>query len=109
MKTVLLMVILFFLLIFPHELGHFIAAKLCGVQVNEFAFGMGPALFQKQGKETLYSFRAIPVGGYCAMEGEDKEASTENTRAFNNRKWWQKVIILISGALMNILIAIIAL
>ena len=84
------------------------AAKACGVQVNEFAFGMGPALWQKQGRETLYSIRAIPVGGYCAMEGEDKEESEDNQRAFNNKKWWQKVIVLLAGALMNILIATLA-
>ena len=108
MVTILLMIILFVILIFPHELGHFLAAKACGVQVNEFAFGMGPAIWQKQGKETLYSIRAIPVGGYCAMEGEDKEESEDNDRAFNNKKWWQKIIVLFAGALMNILIAILA-
>lgn len=109
MITVILMIILFVFLIFPHELGHFMAAKACGVQVNEFAFGMGPAIFKKQGPETLYSIRAIPIGGYCAMEGEDKEESPDNPRAFNNKAWWQKIIILLAGAAMNILVAIIAL
>ena len=109
MLTILLMVILFVFLIFPHELGHFIAAKLFDVQVNEFAFGMGPAIFKKQGRETLYSIRAIPLGGYCAMEGEDTEESEDNPRAFNNKKWWQKIIILLAGAGTNILIAFIAL
>lgn len=108
MLTVILMIVLFVFLIFPHELGHFIAAKSFGVQVNEFAFGMGPAIFKKQGKETLYSIRAIPIGGYCAMEGEDTEESDDNPRAFNNKKWWQKIIILVAGAAMNIFIAFIA-
>ena len=107
MLTVILMVVLFVFLIFPHELGHFIAARACDVKVNEFAFGMGPAIFKKQGKETLYSIRAIPLGGYCAMEGEDTEDSGDDPRAFNNKKWWQKIIILLAGAGMNILIAII--
>lgn len=107
MLTVILMVVLFVFLIFPHELGHFIAAKACNVKVNEFAFGMGPAIFKKQGKETIYSIRAIPLGGYCAMEGEDTEDSGDDPRAFNNKKWWQKIIILLAGAGMNILIAII--
>ena len=103
--TIVLMVVLFVLLIFPHELGHFIAARLCNVQVNEFAFGMGPVIFKKQGKETQYSIRAIPVGGFCAMEGEDTEEAGDNPRAFNNKKWWQKIFILLAGATMNILIA----
>lgn len=109
MLTVILMLILFVFLIFPHELGHFIAAKACGVKVNEFAFGMGPAIFKRQGKETLYSIRAIPVGGYCAMEGDDTEESGDDPRAFNNKKWWQKIIILIAGAAMNVFIAFLAL
>ncbi len=107
--TVIYVILLFVLMIFPHELGHFIAAKACRVQVNEFAFGMGPALFKKQGRETLYSVRAVPVGGYCAMEGEDTEEASDNPRAFNNKKWWQKIIILVAGAAMNVLIAVLAL
>lgn len=103
--TIFLVILLFVILIFPHELGHFIAAKLCGVQVNEFAFGMGPVILKKQGKETLYSIRALPVGGFCAMEGEDTEEATENPRAFNNKSWWKKIIILVAGAAMNIIIA----
>lgn len=103
--TILLMVVLFVILIFPHELGHFIAARACNVQVNEFSFGMGPVIFKKQGKETQYSIRAVPVGGFCAMEGEDTEEAGDNPRAFNNKKWWQKIIILLAGATMNIFIA----
>lgn len=103
--TVLLVIALFIALIFPHELGHFIVAKLCKVQVNEFSFGMGPALLQKQGKETLYSLRLIPLGGYCAMEGEDAEEEDENPRSFNNKAWWQKILILSAGVVMNFLLA----
>ncbi len=103
--TIILVVVLFVLMIFPHELGHFVAAKACGVQVNEFAFGMGPAIFSRQGKETLYSIRLIPLGGYCAMEGEDEKSESDNERAFNNKSWWQKIIILAAGAFMNIVIA----
>lgn len=105
MTTILLMVVLFVLLIFPHELGHFIVARLCNVQVNEFSFGMGPVIFKKQGKETQYSIRAIPVGGFCAMEGEDTEEAGDNPRAFNNKRGWQKILILLAGAAMNIFIA----
>ena len=107
--TLILVVLLFVLLIFPHELGHFIAAKACGVKVNEFSFGMGPVLLSKKGEETLYSLRMIPIGGFCAMEGEDTQESDDNPRAFNNKRWWQKIIILLAGVTMNVLIAFLAL
>ena len=71
--TILLTVVMFGILIFIHEFGHFITAKLSGVRVNEFSMFMGPAIFKKQVGETLYSIRCIPIGGYCAMEGEDKD------------------------------------
>ena len=71
MKTAILAILLFALMIFPHELGHFLAARLLGVRVNEFAFGMGPAIWKKQGRETLYSIRILPIGGYKALEVED--------------------------------------
>lgn len=102
--TAIYAVILFVLLIFPHELGHFVAAKSVGVKVNEFAFGMGPAIYQKQGKETLYSIRLIPIGGFCAMEGEDEESDAEG--AFNNKPGWAKILVLVAGSAMNVLIAI---
>lgn len=115
MTTAILAIILFALMIFPHELGHFIAAKCMGVKVNEFAFGMGPALWKKQGKETLYSIRLFPIGGYCAMEGEDGQEDEEqkaepnevNDRAFNQKKPWQKLIILAAGSFMNLVTAVV--
>ena len=92
--------ILFFgILIAVHEGGHFLAAKLLGVQVNEFAIGMGPALFSRQKGETQYSLRLFPIGGYCAMEGEDEES--DNPRAFTNKAPWRKVIILVAGSFNN--------
>ena len=69
--TIVFAILLFSLLIFVHELGHFLAAKASGVQVNEFALFMGPAIFKKKIGETVYSLRCIPIGGYCAMEGEE--------------------------------------
>lgn len=97
--TIVFAVLLFSLLIFVHELGHFVAAKLSGVQVNEFAIFMGPAIFKKQIGETLYSIRCIPIGGYCAMEGEDE--ASENPRSFGAAAWWKRLIILIAGSFMN--------
>lgn len=69
---IIIAILAFGILIAVHELGHFLAAKACGVKVNEFAIGMGPALLKKQGKETLYALRLLPIGGFCAMEGEDE-------------------------------------
>lgn len=97
--SIIFAILLFSLLIFVHELGHFITAKLSGVQVNEFALFMGPAIFQKQIGETLYSLRCIPIGGYCAMEGEDEES--DNPRTFQKAAWWKRLIILVAGAAMN--------
>ena len=70
-------VLLFGLVIFLHELGHFVTAKMSGVRVNEFALGMGPTLFRFQRGETTYALRLFPIGGFCAMEGEDEESDDE--------------------------------
>ena len=97
--TILFAIVLFSFLIFIHEFGHFAAAKLSGVKVNEFSLFMGPAIWKKQKGETLYAIRTIPVGGYCAMEGEDGDS--DNPRAFGKAAWWKRLIILVAGAAMN--------
>ena len=97
--SVLFAVLLFSFLIFVHELGHFVAAKLSNVQVNEFSMFMGPAIWKKQVGETLYALRLIPIGGYCAMEGED--GGSDNPRSFHKAAWWKRLIILVAGAAMN--------
>ena len=102
--TIVYALLMICVLIFFHELGHFTAAKAVGVKVNEFALGMGPKLLKFQKGETLYSIRALPIGGFCAMEGEDEES--EDPKAFNNKKLWQKAIIIIAGSFMNLIIAI---
>ena len=102
--VIIFAILLFCLLIVVHEFGHFIAAKLCGVQVNEFSIFMGPALVQWGKGETKYSIRCIPLGGYCAMEGEDEE--TDNPRAFTRAKWWKRLIILVAGSAMNFVIGL---
>lgn len=103
--TIIYAVIIFCLLIFVHELGHFLVAKACGVKVNEFAIGMGPAIFKKQKGETLYAVRMFPIGGFCAMEGEDEDS--EDDRAFNNKPAWQRALVLAAGSFMNLLTAVI--
>src|SRR5574344_169510 len=88
-----------------HEFGHFIISKLFKVPVNEFAIGFGPKIFQKKFKGTMYSLRWIPLGGYCAIEGED--GSSESEYSFANIKWYKKICILVAGVLMNAILAII--
>lgn len=101
----ILAVVIFGIIILIHEFGHFFTAKLCGIKVNKFALGMGPCLLKKQWGETEYSIRLFPVGGFCAMEGEDSES--DNSRAFGNKPVWQRMIVIAAGALMNILLGFI--
>ena len=98
-------ILLFLILIIIHEFGHFIAAKLMGVRVNEFAVGFGPKLFSKKWGETKYAFNLIPLGGYCAMEGEDEEST--DGRAFCNKKPWRRFVIVVMGATFNLLLGLI--
>lgn len=102
----IIIAILFFgFIIFIHEFGHFIFAKLFGVKVNEFALGMGPTLFKKKGKETTYALRLFPIGGFVSMEGEEEDSS--DGRAFCNKKVWQRMIIVCAGAVFNIILGIV--
>lgn len=105
--TIVYAIILFVIMIFPHELGHFMVAKAVGVKVNEFAFGMGPVLLKRQKGETQYSIRLVPIGGFCAMEGENEES--DNSRAFNNKPMWAKISVLAAGSAMNVLITVLVL
>ncbi len=100
-----LLVLLFMITV--HEFGHFIAGRILGFQINEFAIGMGPKLLSKKSKKsgTEYSLRLLPLGGFCAFEGE--ESDTDNPKAFNKQAPWKRIIVLISGALFNFVSAII--
>jgi regulator of sigma E protease len=98
---IIIAIVAFGILITVHELGHFLAAKAFHVKVNEFAIGMGPALLKRQRGETLYTLRALPIGGYCAMEGEDEESP--DARAFTRQTRWKRLIILAAGSFMNFL------
>jgi Predicted membrane-associated Zn-dependent proteases 1 len=102
---IIITILLFALIIFLHELGHFIAAKLSGIKVNEFALGMGPKIIKKQGKETLYSLRPLPIGGFCAMEGEDED--NPDPRAFGNAKLRKRFIVILAGAFMNLVLGVV--
>ena len=102
---IILAILVFGLLIATHELGHFIVAKLCGVKVLEYSIGMGPAIWKRQGKETLYSLRILPIGGYCSMEGEDEES--EDPRAFTSQAAWKRALVLVAGTAMNFITGLI--
>lgn len=105
MATAIVTIVMFLLLITIHEFGHFIAAKAVGIKVLEFAVGMGPAVFKKQKGETLYSVRALPIGGYCKMEGEDSESTDE--RGFSAKPVWARIIVVAAGATLNIVLGFI--
>lgn len=107
-----------------HEFGHFLAAKLMGVKVNEFAIGMGPKILKWGKGETLYSIRLLPIGGFCAMEGEDEGSpmptalggnagrevgDTEGNRSLAKKKVWQRIIIVVAGVVMNLLLGFVLL
>ena len=92
-------------LIFIHEGGHFLVAKLCNVKVNEFAIGFGPTIWNKQGKETKYAIRLIPLGGFVSMEGEDEES--EHERSYSNASIPKRIAIVAAGAIVNIVFGLI--
>ena len=103
---ILLAILVLLVMITVHELGHYIAGKIFGFGIEEFAIGFGPKLFSKKRKSgELFSVRLLPIGGFCAFVGEDKDDT--DPKAFNNKKPWQRIIVLISGALMNYLLALV--
>lgn len=106
--TVIIAILIFGTLIFVHELGHYIAARIFKVGINEFSIGMGPKLISKTSKKTgiVYSLRLLPIGGFVSMMGEDEDSEDEN--ALNNKPVWQRMIIVAAGAFMNILTGVIA-
>ncbi len=100
-----LAVLVLLIMITVHELGHYISGKILGFGIEEFAVGFGPKLFSKKKKDgEIFSIRLLPIGGFCAFKGEDKDS--DDPTAFNNRKPWQRIIVLISGAFMNYLLAL---
>ncbi len=104
---IVLALVMFGVIIFVHELGHFLVAKACGVRVNEFAMGMGPKLLSFGKKETTYSLRLLPFGGFCAMEGEDE--ASDDPRSFGNKNVWKRMAIVVAGVLMNFLLGFLVL
>lgn len=105
--AILITVIGFGIMIFLHELGHFVAAKRFGVLVHEFAIGMGPKLFSFGKGETTYSLRLFPIGGFVRLEGENDLEENDNPRSFSNLSPLKRIVVLISGAFMNLLLGFI--
>lgn len=103
--NVLIGLLVFSLIIFFHELGHFLFAKMNGIYVNEFAVGMGPTLFSFQKKETKYSLKLIPMGGYCMMLGEEEDIDDEHS--FSTKSVWARISVVIAGPLFNFILAFI--
>ena len=101
---IMIAIVCFLLLVTGHEAGHFGVAKFLGMKVNEFSVGMGPLILSKKKKETQYSLRAIPLGGYCLLEGEDDDS--EDPRSFSKQPAWAKILVLLAGPFVNIVIGI---
>ncbi|WP_138159043.1 RIP metalloprotease RseP [Peptoniphilus catoniae] len=106
MYTLIGSIFVFMLVILLHEFGHYSVAKLVGIKVNEFSVGMGPKLIQKQKGETKYSLRALPIGGYVAMEGE--EESSDDPRSFSNVSVPKRMAVVVAGVFMNLVLAILS-
>ncbi len=104
---ILAAILVFGVIIVVHEAGHFAVAKWMGVRVNEFSVGMGPKIVQKQKGETMYSLRWLPIGGYCAMEGEDEDS--DDPGAFSNKPCWKRILVVVAGATMNFVMAFVLL
>ena len=115
--TILAALLVFSAVIAIHEFGHFTVAKLCGIQVNEFSIGMGPVLWKKNHKGTQYSLRALPVGGFVALEGEESPESQQETEAsvqppgvpLNEAPVWQRALVMVAGAVMNFVLGFVVL
>ncbi len=103
MVTVLISLIVFGLVVLVHEFGHFAVAKLSGITVHEFSIGMGPKIFGKKSGDTSYSLRAIPLGGYVKMEGEDEESESEGS--FSSKSIPKRMAVILAGAFMNFVLA----
>ncbi len=103
---VLIAILVLLAMITVHEFGHYIVGKIFGFGIEEFAIGFGPKLFKRQNKKTgeKFSVRLLPLGGFCAFKGEDEEDTDPS--AFNNKKPWQRILVLIAGAFMNYLLAL---
>ncbi len=103
--NIIFIILIFGIIISFHEFGHFIVAKLCGVGVTEFAIGMGPKIASFKKKETRYSLRLLPIGGFCMMVGEDEEVDAENS--FSKKPVWMRMLVVLAGPVFNFILALV--
>ena len=106
--SVLLAILILLVMITVHEFGHYLAGKALKFKINEFAIGFGPKLFKRASKKTgeLFSIRLLPLGGFCAFEGEDGDGEESSENAFTKKAPWKRIIVLVAGPLMNYLLAL---
>lgn len=104
---ILLALVVLGVCIFIHEFGHFLSARACGLKVQEFAVGMGPALVKWRRKDTDYAIRVLPIGGYCAFVGENMDDEAEDPDNINLQPAWKRLIMTVSGAAMNFVLALV--
>jgi len=103
--TFITAIIVFSVIVLVHEYGHYKVARNVGIRVEEFAIGMGPILYKKEKNGILYSIRAIPIGGFCKMEGE--EENIKSTTSFSNKTVWQRFKVIAAGPIMNFILALV--
>ena len=109
---IIILILMLGILVLVHELGHFLVAKKCGVHIYEFSIGMGPVIFKHMGKDKIqYSIRALPIGGYVQMAGEvmEDDDKVDKSKFMCNKPWWQRVLILVAGVMMNFITAFVLL
>ncbi|PKM86848.1 MAG: RIP metalloprotease RseP [Firmicutes bacterium HGW-Firmicutes-12] len=112
LNTLFISIIVFGIIVFVHEFGHYIVAKATGIRVEEFALGMGPKFLSKKWGETVYSLRVLPLGGFCKMSGETGDAEYEKNnfpdpRRFDQKPLWARISVVVAGPIMNFLLAVI--
>ncbi len=100
--TIIVTILMFLVMVSLHEFGHFAVGKLLNFKILEYSIGFGPVLWKRQGKETQYSLRAAPLGGYCKFEGEDGDS--EDARAFSNQSVWKRILVVAAGGIMNVIL-----
>lgn len=105
MITLFASIFVFSLVILVHEFGHYKAAKSAGIQVDEFAIGMGPVIYKREKNNTIYSIRALPIGGFVKMEGEEEDVNSNTS--YSSKTVWQRFKVIAAGPLMNFLLAVV--
>ncbi|WP_326909168.1 RIP metalloprotease RseP [Sedimentibacter sp. MB31-C6] len=103
--TIIASILIFSIIVLVHEYGHYKAAKSVGIKVYEFAIGMGPVLFKKEKNDTVYSIRAIPIGGFVQMEGEEEDIKTKTS--YSTKTVWQRFKVVAAGPIMNYILALV--